>query len=222
MVTVHSLPNGQVNGHGHPRISPQWSGQWLLPSKIVFGISKILEYFWLFIKSFTPFTAIFSFICCKIIENSKPPLIFHSKFCPKQVYFLIWQWSLKIFSSMVNGHGWFSPQWLAQWSRPSRNFPQWSAQWSWPSRKFPQWSMVTTFRNKPYGKAWCFLIIWPKTDDLMLIWKFIELFNEHKNIHIWSNNAWENTSLRCLPLIKEGKNTNFVCIFTHLYLLISN
>ena len=89
MVTVHSLPNGQVNGHGHPRISPQWSGQWLLPSKIVFGISKILEYFWLFIKSFTPFTAIFSFICCKIIENSKPPLIFHSKFCPKQVYFLI-------------------------------------------------------------------------------------------------------------------------------------
>ena len=153
MVTVHSLPNGQVNGHGHPRISPQWSGQWLLPSKIVFGISKILEYFWLFIKSFTPFTAIFSFICCKIIENSKPPLIFHSKFCPKQVYFLIWQWSLKIFSSMVNGHGRFSPQWLAQWSRPSRNFPQWSAQWSWPSRKFPQWSMVTTFRNKPYGKA---------------------------------------------------------------------
>ena len=102
MVTVHSLPNGQVNGHGHPRISPQWSGQWLLPSKIVFGISKILEYFWLFIKSFTPFTAIFSFICCKIIENSKPPLIFHSKFCPKQVYFLIWQWSLKIFSSMVS------------------------------------------------------------------------------------------------------------------------
>ena len=41
MVTDHSLPNGQVNGHGHPRISPQWSGQWLLPSRIAYRISKI-------------------------------------------------------------------------------------------------------------------------------------------------------------------------------------
>ena len=154
MVTVHILPNGQPNGHSHPRISPQWSGQWLLPSRIVYRILKIWEYILLFITIFTTFTAIFSFINCEIIKNSEALLFSTENFVPSRfIYFIIWQWSLKIFSSMVNGHGRFSPQWSSQWSLPSRNFPQWSAQWSWSSRKFPQWSMVTTSRNRPYGKA---------------------------------------------------------------------
>ena len=100
MVTVHSLPNGQVNGHGHPRISPQWSGQWLLPSRIVFRISKIWEYFLLFITSFTTFTAIFSFVCCEIIKNSKPPLFSTENFVSSRFIF-----------SYDNGHWRFSPQW---------------------------------------------------------------------------------------------------------------
>ena len=153
MVTDHSLPNGQVNGHGHQRISPQWSGLWLLPSRIVCKISKIWEYFLLFVTSFTTFTAIFSFICCEINKNFELLLFSTENFVPSRFIFSydnsLWrfspQWSMVtegfLPNGQPNGHG-----------HPGIT-PQWSAQWLWPSRKFPQWSMVTTFQNRPYGKV---------------------------------------------------------------------
>ena len=135
------LPNGQVNGYCHQEL---FSGYQRFENIFccLLQVSQLLQlYFHLFVvkslKTLNP-----PYFPQKILSQAGS---FSHMTMVTEDFRLNGQWSQKVFSPM---------QWLAQWSRPSMNFPQWSAQWSWPSRKFPQWSMVTTFRNRPYGKAW--------------------------------------------------------------------
>ena len=146
MVTVHSLPNGQVNGHGHPRISPQWSGQWLLPSRLFTGyqrfknifccllqVSQLLQlYFYLFVvKSLK--TLNYSYFPQKTLSQAG---LFSHMTMVTEDFLLNGQWSQKVFSPMVspmvtaiqellpngqpNGHGHLENFPNGQWSRPFR------------------------------------------------------------------------------------------------------